>query len=83
MRSVWRKLHWPNLKSCELLSGSLTADAPAGELPDAAAHHLIMADGTPPNSDDRWLLDDPRRNGAGGLLPPEEGDAGAHDLGNA
>jgi hypothetical protein len=82
MRSVWRKLHWPSLTPWELLSGSLIRDAPAGELPDAGAHHLMMADGTPPNSD-RWLLGDARRNGAGGLLPPEEGDAGAHDLGNA
>ena len=45
MRSVWRKLHWPNLKSWELLSGSLIRDAPAGELPDTGAHHLMMADG--------------------------------------
>ena len=67
----------------EHLSGSLTAEAPAGELLEAAAHHLIMADGTLPNSDDRWLLEDPRGNRTGGLLPPEEGDAGAHDLGNA
>ena len=42
-----------------------------------------MADGTPPNSDGRSLLDNPRGNGTGGLLPPEEGNPGTHHLGDA
>ncbi len=36
-----------------------------------------------PNSDDPWLVDDPRGDGAGGRLPPENGEAGAHHLGGA